>query len=42
MNDDIHKIIFWIEFGVITTIGVISGLVQTEVSKIILIISIVF
>lgn len=42
MNDDIRQgLFFGLNSGVITTTGVISGLVQTEVSKIILIVSIV-
>lgn len=42
MNDDIRQgLFFGLNSGVITTSGVISGLVQTEVSKIILIVSIV-
>ena len=42
MNDDIRQgLFFGLNSGVITTTGVISGLVQTEISKIILIVSIV-
>ena len=42
MNDDIRQgFFFGLNSGVITTTGVISGLVQTEISKLVLIISIV-